>query len=352
MRNEKIHYLFFFAVLVTITAANHPTFSMGAQYTAKATIRVLPYADKDPLKVETPPINAEVQKRFQKMMAKLITQQSTLRELLMRDRIRETEWFRNFGRTGSVLPEEIDIEKGIQSSLRDLNQNLKATVETDSDLIIISMTGSSKEEAALIANEAADLFVRKRGEQEAGIIRDKIKVIRESKMSLQNELTNIQNNLDNLRVKSGFTDLSEENFPHPARVRLNRLQRTYDDCILEIEQLKAEVQILKKETRKDSDTKELHNAQRKLEIQQNRLEQLHRMLDEAETVKKQFDLAKIHYENLITQLKEKEQLLQKVDLQIQRLTLMINDPTTAKVQIVEQASIPLEADELPKVPEN
>ncbi len=324
---------------------------MGRLYTSRATIRVLPYADKDPLKAETPPIDAEVQKRFQKMIAKLITQQSALRTLLQRDRIRETEWFKNFCETGWTSPREVSIEIGIQNALKDLSQNLKATAEADSDLIIISMTCSRKEEAALIANEAADLFIRERREQEARIIRDKIRVIRESRTSLHNDLSTIQNNLDALYVKSGFTDLSEENFPHPARVRLNRLQRTYDDCILEIEKLKAEVQILKEETRKTSDKKELHNAEKKLIIQQKRLEQLHRMLDEAEETKKQFDLAKIQYEDLITQREEREQLMQKVVLQIERLTLMMTDPTTAKVQIVGDASMPFEADKLQEIPE-
>lgn len=344
MNNGKIYLLFTCAAFIILSTTNNDSLAMSRRYTAKAIIRVLPYADKDPMTLETPTIDIDIQNRFQNSMAKLIKQPSTLRELLKRDKIRDTEWFMNFGKMEWGTENEISIGKAISEAIRDLNQNLRVSVEENSDFIIISMTCDTGVDSAIIANEVVDLFIKQHGGAQEENIMGKMIVFREQSEIIRNELSAIQKNLEALYAKSGFTDLSEEIFPHPARIRLNRLQRVYDECVLEITQLKAEIELLKKETKETSGAKELRNAQRKLTIQQRRLEQLDKMLDEAKEMKRQFDYSRIQYKDLLIQKERIIQSLRKLDMAILKLSLMLRDPAISKLQIVEQASVPTKAD--------
>ena len=55
----------------------------ASEYTARALIIVLPYADKDPMRIETPAIDKDIQCGFRQSIATLVKRQSTLQELIV-----------------------------------------------------------------------------------------------------------------------------------------------------------------------------------------------------------------------------------------------------------------------------
>ncbi len=216
------------------------------EYTAATYIEVLSAAERDPLQITSYMVGQDIQYSYRRTLASRLVQQGFFRKLLNRDRIRETDWFRNFGRTEGAT-EEVSVEKAIRKALQNLSANLRATPERDSDLITVSMTCHDKEEAALIANEVVDLFTRERGEGEAADIREKIRIFREQLSSVRNELTTIQNNLDALRIKSGFTDLETHNYMDVITQRVADLELENNDLILDITNTKTAIETLKRQ---------------------------------------------------------------------------------------------------------
>jgi len=217
------------------------------EYTATAYIEVLSAAERNPMQITPYMVGQDIQYSYRRTLASRLVQQGFFRELLGRDRIRETDWFKNFGKTESGAGEEISIEKAIRKGQQNLKKNLSATPERDSDLITVSMTCHDEKEAALIANEVVDLFVRERGEGEASDIRERIRIFREQLTSVRNELTTIQNNLNTLRVRSGFTDLETHNYMDVITQRVADLELENNDLILGITNTETAIKTLERQ---------------------------------------------------------------------------------------------------------
>jgi len=216
-------------------------------YTAATYIEVLSAAERNPMQITPYMVGQDIQYSYRRTLASQLAQQGFFRGLLSRDRVKETEWFRNFGMTKGGSEGEISVEKAIRKAIPNLEKNLRATPERDSDLITISMTCHNPDEAALIANEVVNLFVRERGEGEASGIRERLKIFREQYTSVRNELTTIQNNLDTLRLKSGFTDLETHNYMDVVTRRVSDLDLEKNDLILSISNTRTAIATLERQ---------------------------------------------------------------------------------------------------------
>ncbi len=124
------------------------------RYIAQTFIRVLPPIIKDPMTIATSQVNKDIQYGYRMSMASLIRQQSTFQKLIDRDKIRQTEWFKNFGKTR---------DRRIVKAVRNLKKKLGASAQRDGDYIVVSMGCKDKNEAALIVNEMVDLFLSLQG---------------------------------------------------------------------------------------------------------------------------------------------------------------------------------------------
>ncbi len=216
-------------------------------YTASTYIEVLSAAEKNPLQITPYMVGQDIQYSYRRTLASQLVQQGFFRSLLNRDRIRETKWFNDFGRIEGGAGEEVSVEKAIRKALQNLKKNLRATPERDSNLLTVSVTCHDKDEAALIANEVVDLFVRGRGEEEAGDIREKIRIFREQLSSVRNELSSIQNNLDALRLRSGFTDLETYSYMDVITQRVAALELENSGLILDITNTKTAIGTLERQ---------------------------------------------------------------------------------------------------------
>jgi hypothetical protein len=64
------------------------------RFTARTYIQVLPPVETDPLTIGTVQLHKDVLYGFRQSIASLIKQQSTLENLLNRDNVKETDWYK------------------------------------------------------------------------------------------------------------------------------------------------------------------------------------------------------------------------------------------------------------------
>jgi hypothetical protein len=150
--------------------------------------------------------------------------------------------------------------------------------------------------------------------------------IRAKLMNLENRRLNIQRELDvaemamaEVRQRWGFGDLEERSYPHPVTARLMRLEQERDACLVEIAQLRAEVNNLEEQAETADGKANLQKAQDKLQVLMSKLEELQKMCDEAVAKEKDLDTAR---KRMLDSLKE----------QIEKLRILHDDPATPEVR--------------------
>ena len=320
------------------------------EYTAQALIKVLPYADKDPMRIETPTIDKDIQYSFRRSIATLVKRQSTMQELIDRDKMRETRWFRRFAKfdgQGKI----INLDQCIIQAFKDLRKHFSVEVRKDSEFIALSMTCSNAQEAAEIVNEMATLFVASYGSTKKMEIAAKLTNLEKRRMSVQKELSAAERALADVRTQSGLTDLEEHSYPHPITARLMRLEHERDNYVLETKAVEAHIENLKKKQQGEANGQvkqelqtELNNVRNELVVLQRKVVELEKMLRVAELQKKELDLARVQYRQRAVIKGERRKRLDEIKLLIEKLKIMFDDPETPKVQRVGFALAPLEPD--------
>jgi hypothetical protein len=327
---------FAWVVLCVVAVAGSATKAAAPTYAAKTLIRVLPYAEKDPMSIETPAVDARLQERFRRSMAALIKQQDMLQRLIDLREVQETKWFRGFGSTSD------DKHHFVRKALKDLEHNLRVAAQQDTDFIKISMTCGDPREAALIVNEMVGLFVSWQQQKKRGRISAKLANLEQQHIALQKDLDTAERALEEVRTRWGFGDLEDHNYPPPVVVRLSRLQSLRDDMLLEVRGLEATINDLK-ERKVDFEALRTQLIPRRA-----KLRELEKMVEQAGAKKKDFDLARVQYRRRAAIRDQIGESLGAIRMLIDKYKIMYNDPDIAKVQMVGPAPRPLEPDSTDK----
>jgi capsular exopolysaccharide synthesis family protein len=332
-------------------------------------------------------------------IANLIKQQSTLEDLLERDNVKETRWFRRW-------------DGDRRRAVNYLDKHFGAYAHRDSEFVEISMTCSTAREAADIVNEMLKLFLATRGATEREEISGKLKGLEDQRLRVQSELDAANKGLDDIRAAYNLTDLEQpvgRYFQHTITIRLNDLELQKNELDLAIKQLQADIGNLQKlatgpiteqiefqierdpvmlnlaqqlafleaqlsgrltkfgenhrdvrqtrelieETKKRREQRKeeiaeqtrranLENARDGLIVLQKRFEQLEALRQEAEAQKKELDLARIQYEKGVKIRDERLAMLDSIKEQVEKYKIIYNDPETPKVLPVGDAPVPLE----------
>jgi succinoglycan biosynthesis transport protein ExoP len=370
------------------------------KYTAQTYIKVLPPVERDPMTIVGTQVAQDIQYGYRLSMAALITRQSTLQELIDRDKIQATKWFGNFGEVKTVR---------IQRAFKDLQRRFGAYAQREGEFIVLSMTCGDKQEAALIVNEMVDLFLRSQGTTKREEIADKLTKLEEQRLRLQRDLQAAEDALDEVRKSSGLTDLERRDFRNTIELKLDNLETEQDSLTLSMRQLQADIGNLKvlatgpineqienqietdpvmvmlaqqlalmeselagrltkfgenhkvvrqtqelineiknkRAIRKDEIAEQtrksnLKNAQDRLVVLQSQFEELQKLREEAVARKKDLDLARVQYDQRVIIRDERKIRLDETKEQIEKLRIMREDPETPKVQFVGYAPEPLE----------
>jgi capsular exopolysaccharide synthesis family protein len=205
------------------------------KYTAKTYIEVLTPATTDPLIITATMPQKDIAYQFRVSMASLIKQQRTLEELLQRDKIRETEWFKKF-------------DNNIAEAVEDLEDHLGASPQRESTYIIVSMTCGGRKESALIVNEMVDLFISSRRHSARGDIAGKLAELTKQLSGIERDLLRAEDELEDIRRQSGLTGLSsDDQFRNIIHVRMADLEMQQSELNVQMKQYESSLESLQRQ---------------------------------------------------------------------------------------------------------
>jgi hypothetical protein len=304
-------------------------FARSASYTARTLIRVLPYPDRDPTVIQSPAFDRETQNQFCRSLAKLMRQEKFLTDLLVRDAVKNTSWFKRLGKDSKLITPEI---------LSDLEKNLQVTPSENADFIEVSMRCTEPQDAADIVNEAVDLFVAQQRDRRVSDVRNRLVELEKRRQSLEHDVDLAGRALDAVRSQYGFTDLEKRDYPFPPEVRLNRLHETKDKLAIDLTEAQA---LADYAVRSNQDPNE---QQQRVMVCRAKLEQAEKMLAEASTEKWKLDLACAEYQQRARIREQIQFQLDQIKTLIEKHRILAEDPETSKVQGTSQAVAPLRPD--------
>ncbi len=370
------------------------------RYTAQTLLRVLPAVEKDPMTIPSAQVQKDIQYGARLSLATLIKQQSTLVQLVSRDKIQATKWFQSFG--------EIK-DRRIMRAVRNLEDYFGAAAQRESEYIVLSMTCGSREESALIVNEMVDLFLSLRGSTKKEEVAARLTGLEDQRVRVQRDLDAAERSLDDVRKRWGFTDLGEHNWQDTITLKLKDLETQQNNLIMEIREVQTNIEVLRRQATGPIDeqvesivetdptmvmltqqialqesqlagllakfgenhkvirqTQEfiaetklkrqmrqneiaeqtrranLANGIDQLVVLQARLEELEKLRRATEAKNRDLDLARTQYSQRESIRDERRDMLDSVKGQIEKLKILHDDPETVKVQRVGYAPEPLE----------
>jgi len=218
------------------------------KYTAQTYIRVLSPVEKDPITIGTTRVAKDVEYGYRVSITNLIKQQSTLQELIDRNKVRETQWFRRFARfdeNGKIT----NVDDCILKAFKDLKKRFGAYPHRDAEFVGLSMTSRRAQEAADIVNEMATLFLASYGSTKKAEITAKLTELDNRKNFVQGELAAAEKAMDDVRTRHEITDLERSYgraYQHIITLRLNQLELEQNNLTLLIKQAEANIENLKR----------------------------------------------------------------------------------------------------------
>ncbi len=204
-------------------------------YTAQTFVKVLPPVETDPMDIVAAQVQKDIHYQHRLSMANLIKQQRALQELLRNDKVRRTRWF-----------ERRDSDD--RKAFKHLKRHLGAHAHRDAEFVEISMTCRGAEEAALIVNEMAQWFVASQQDTTKAEVGERLTQLEERRNSVQRELSVSEAALEDVRQKSGITDLERpagRYWRHTFEMKLDDLELQQNELLLAIKQTEADIENLR-----------------------------------------------------------------------------------------------------------
>ena len=372
------------------------------KYTAVTLIKVLPPVQKDPMVIRGAQVHRDIAYGHRLSLVSLMTQQNTLRSLIDRAKIQETEWFKQFGDIKS---------ESIIKAFKDLKKHFRANAQRDGDYIVLSMICGNKTEAALIVNEMLDLFLHSQGSAMRADVTVKLAGLEGQRVRVQRDLNAADDSLDEVRRRWGFANLERGSFRHTITEKLRDLELQQNNLVMQIREVQASIETLRRQAmgpiseqvqvqrQIENDpivlnlaqqlaslqaalasrltkfgenhrvvqemqelinaTKEerlirkeqiaqlvrqanLRNAQDGLVMLQSRLEELERLRQETTAKERELDAARVQYSQRIVIRDERRAMLDSIKKQVDAYKIVHDDPETPKVQFAGYAPEPME----------
>ncbi len=371
------------------------------RYTAQTFIEVLPPIQEDPTVITNTQVHKDLQYGYRVTIANKIKQQTLFQELLLRDKVRQTEWFQR------------DMQGDTTRALKDLMKTFGAYAHRDGDFVTVSMTARTTQDAATLVNEMALLFVNLHGGQEKETIQEQLIRLRDQQKDIEAEVDASNRALDKVRIDAGITDISTDagayRNQHPIVTEYTDLVAQEKELELGVTQLEANLKNLNElatgpvneqienqierdpllislatqiamnqgalsgllarfgedhpevrrlaeaqtalEERRLERRKEIADQVRRasymdarqlLAEMKERLARLVELREEAEARKKELDMARVKYDRQRTVLDDNLELLRTIKEQVEKRKLMLDDPKTAKVLLKALAPEPLD----------
>ncbi len=365
------------------------------KYTARTAINVLPPMTKDPMQIGSIAPNKDYYYEFRVTKANFIKQQSVLQELLQRDKIRQTDWFSQFNNDIAEAVEDLEDHMGV-SAQRDGNWiiiSMTCGSKKEAALIVNEMVDLVlKKQDQLAKSDTRNQLRDRIGQQEnlqqqLNAIQSQLDAIRGS-TQLGGVAGNFRNYLDDSleETETRYTNLASEarRIEELVETLRKRAEGEFDEVVREqmerdpiASQMRERIALLEithaqllarfgenhRRVKESEDALEqaqddlakrqvfiadterkanLRNAMDQLAIQTAELESIQEQLEESRASYKQLDNIRATYEQSIIKRDELQARLDEINQNIDKLNIMLEDPTASKLQSVGPAPEPLQ----------
>lgn len=366
------------------------------KYTAITSVEVLPPVEGDPMAFATMQSNKDLYYQFRATKAAFIKQQNTLQALLRRDKIRETKWFEQFN--NDIAKAVRDLEKKLGASApRDSNWirvSMQCGSAKESALIVNEMVDLFLDEQREMATKDVRAQLAERTKQQQLIkaqllqSEDTLNIMRSGtdftnlegqrnftdhltqKLSnieieyedMVSEISNLEGQVETLRIRAeGEHDIvvreqtERDNIAQGMRRNIASLEVALAQQLTvfgedhrqtkimreALKQAKADYAIRQEEIGDIRRKSQLRNAEDTLTILTKELESLEQQRIQAKQEYKDLDNLRANYQKIVTIRDEKQQLLEDITNNIEKLNMVFNDPEISKVKSIGLAPEPL-----------
>jgi capsular polysaccharide biosynthesis protein len=375
------------------------------KYTAESAVEVMPPGVEDPMSFDRSPVNMELYYQFRISKAAFMKQEDILQQLLRRDKIRETKWFKQFN-------------NDMADAVENLQDNLVVKTPPNNNLITVSMTcGSADEsdmivnenESALIVNQMVDLFLDEQKGLATRDVRSQLAERTKQQQLIKAQLLQAEDTLNIMRGGTEFVNLDDLGSGSYLESKLAEIESAYIDLLGEIAMLESHIEMLRRSSvgnfnaavreqiscdpvmislaqhlalkqlelasglvaakqdpqanvagekliamineqldRRKTEIAEqirqsdLKDAENRLTAFTKELESLEQQRIQAKQEYKDLDNLRASYQKIATIRDQKQQLLEDITNNIEKLNMIFNDPEISKVKPVGLAPEPLQ----------
>jgi capsular exopolysaccharide synthesis family protein len=202
------------------------------KYSTTAFINILPDQEKDPMTMGTSSPNKDMYYAFRNTLASTIKQQGMLEELLRKDKIRETKWFRQFSNKKNSVLEAVE----------DLEDNLGAGANRDTNSLKISMKCGDAKESAVIVDEMVRLFISKRQIMATSDIKAQLGKYNIQLRNLEKAVETAEQSMEGIRLGSQFSNLSSKTyFRSYIEEKVSSLEKSYSQLDTQVKQFQTQI---------------------------------------------------------------------------------------------------------------
>jgi len=368
------------------------------KYTAGAAIEVAPPGVKDPMSFDQSPVNMELYYQFRVSKAAFMKQENTLQQLLHRDKIRQTKWFKQF-------------KNDMADAVENLQDNLVVKTPSNGNWIMVSMTSGSADESDMIVNEMVDLFLNEQRAMATKDVRAQLAERTKQQQLIKAQLLQAEDTLNIMRGGTDFVNLDHDDIGSGGYLesKLAELESARIVLLREIAMLESHIEILegssvgnfnaavreqisrdpvmisfaqhlalkqlelasglvaakqdpqanvagekliamineqldrrKTKIAEQIRLSDLKDAENRLTALTKELETVGQQRIQAKQEYKDLDNLRASYQKITTIRDQKQQLLEDITNSIEKLNMIFNDPGISKVKVIGEATEPLQ----------
>ncbi len=206
------------------------------RFTAVGAIQVLQPAITDPMEFREGGLNKDIYDQFRNSKILIMKNLGTMLELLRKDNVRNTKWFKRFIEGNST---------NIPRAVKNLQRHLGARAPRDDVHVLVSMTCGSSAESKLIVNEMLELFLAQQRDVATRDLRNQLSKRRDQERKLKRDLDVSNNEMRVVREGTPFGNLGESYFQDYLSETLGDQQTDLGNLENDIIRLNSTVEILK-----------------------------------------------------------------------------------------------------------
>lgn len=207
------------------------------RYTAVGAVQVLQPVITDPMQFREGGLNKDIYNQFRNSKILRMKSLGTLQELLRKDKVRNTKWFKRFIKGNNT---------NIPRAVKNLQRHLGTKAPRDDVHLVVSMTCGSPAESKLIVNQMLDLFLAQQRDEASVDLRNQLGKRRDQERKLKADMDVSNDEMKRIRDGTPFGNIGQTSFRDYLSETLGDQQTDLGNLQNDIIRLNSTVEILKR----------------------------------------------------------------------------------------------------------